>query len=96
VDGIKFASKSEANRYQELKLLARIGKIEELQLQPRWDCDVKGVFVCAYIADFVYWDNEKEEEVVEDVKGFKTPEYRLKKRLMFACHGIEIQEIGRR
>ena len=33
VDGIKFDSKKEANRYNELKLLKRAGLIEELELQ---------------------------------------------------------------
>jgi len=31
--------------------------------------------------------------VYEDAKGFKTPIYRLKKKLVKACMGIEIQEI---
>jgi hypothetical protein len=31
--------------------------------------------------------------VVEDVKGFKTPVYRLKKKLMLAVHGIIVVEI---
>lgn len=33
VDGIEFASRKEANRYSELKLLERAGKIKNLQLQ---------------------------------------------------------------
>lgn len=33
VDGIEFASKKEANRYSELKILERAGKIKNLQMQ---------------------------------------------------------------
>lgn len=47
---------------------------------------------CSYIADFVYLD-EKGELVVEDVKGFRTPEYKLKRKLMLYVHGIRIKEV---
>jgi hypothetical protein len=36
VMGIKFDSKKEANRYLELKMLARAGKIRDLKLQPKF------------------------------------------------------------
>ena len=29
-------------------------------------------------------------EIVEDAKGFETPEFKLKKKLMKAVHGIDI------
>lgn len=51
---------------------------------------------CAYIADFVYQFADTGEIVVEDVKGFKTKEYRIKKKLMLWVHGIRIQEVGTR
>mgnify|MGYP002508203240 CR=1 FL=1 len=44
-----------------------------------------------YVADFVYLQNGR--VVVEDVKGFKTPEYKLKKKMMRAFRGIAIQEV---
>ena len=37
VDGIEFASKKEANRYCELKLLQRAGVIEDLELQKEFE-----------------------------------------------------------
>lgn len=46
---------------------------------------------CSYIADFVYIENGK--KVVEDTKGFRTPEYRIKKKLMLWVHGIRIKEV---
>ena len=37
---------------------------------------------------------DKEGEIVEDVKGFKTPIYRLKKKLVEACYpGTQIKEV---
>jgi len=49
--------------------------------------------ICNYIADFVYTD-ENGNEVVEDVKGRATAIYRMKKKLMVACHDVEIVEPG--
>ena len=46
-----------------------------------------------YIADFSYFDCDSGQITVEDAKGFKTPEYRLKKKLMLWIHGIRIQEV---
>ncbi|HEY1186935.1 MAG TPA: DUF1064 domain-containing protein [Gemmata sp.] len=93
VDGIKFASKKEARRYAELKLLVSAGAIRDLQLQVTYRCEVNGVKVCDYRADFVYVRVRDGAEVVEDVKGFRTDVYKLKKRLMAACNGIEIKEV---
>ncbi len=91
VDGIAFASKKEARRYLELRLLERAGEIHSLQLQPSFPIVVNGVKVCKYVADFSYIDHTG-SPVVEDVKGMKTPIYNLKKRLVKAVHGVEIHE----
>lgn len=48
---------------------------------------------CSYIADFVYIVNETGETVVEDVKGFKTKDYIIKRKLMLFVYGIKIKEI---
>lgn len=45
---------------------------------------------CCYIADFTYLENGI--YIVEDTKGVKTPEYRIKKKLMLYRHGIKIKE----
>ena len=92
VDGVTFDSGAEARRYGELKLLERAGEIENLELQPKFDCIIDGKKVCRYRADFSYFTKEK--RVVEDVKGFKTPVYRLKKKLVEALFpGVTITEI---
>jgi hypothetical protein len=99
VDGVKFDSKREARRWGELKALESCGKISDLRRQVRYHLDVRGLHICDYIADFTYMSNEKGGAdgagafVVEDCKGFKTPEYKLKRRLMKACHDIDILEV---
>ena len=90
VDGISFASKAEAARYLELKLLLRAGKISNLEMQPRFRIEVNGFPICTYIGDFQYVENGK--TIIFDTKGMKTAVYRLKKKLMFAVHGIEVME----
>jgi len=92
VDGITFDSKAEATRYSVLKVLQAAGVVTQLRLQVPYELTVNGLKVCRYIADFVYMMDGK--EVVEDVKGMRTPEYKLKRKLMLAVFGIEIQEIG--
>lgn len=92
VDGIVFDSKKEAARYGQLKLMERAGAISGLVLQPSMLLEVNGKKIGKYIADFSYYD-EQDKTVVEDCKGVKTPVYRLKKKLVKALYGIEIQEI---
>ena len=45
-----------------------------------------------YIADFVYFDIQSGKQVVEDVKGVRTPEYKIKRKLMLYIHNIRILE----
>lgn len=95
IDGRRFDSIKEADRYQELRLLERSGQISGLECQVRYPITVAGIEVCEYRADFVYADLTGAVHV-EDVKSKATrgiAVYRLKKRLMLACHGIEIEEL---
>tara|TARA_R100000479_G_scaffold162067_1_gene99985 strand:+ start:27 stop:413 length:387 start_codon:yes stop_codon:yes gene_type:complete len=93
VDGKKFDSKWEAERYGQLKAMEKAGFVKKLQLQQTFKLYVNDMLICKYIADFVY---EKEtpdgdvEEVVEDTKGFETQEFKLKKKLMKALYNIDI------
>lgn len=93
VDGRRFASKAEARRYSELKNLERAGIISHLELQPRFPLIVNGHVVCVYVGDFRFLEAGK--SVTEDVKGFQTAEYKLKRKLLLATHpGIDHREIG--
>ena len=89
-DGLVFQSKREARRWQELKLEQKSGLIKNLRRQVPFSIAVNKIHVCVYRADFVY--QIRGEEVVEDSKGKKTEAYILKKKLLFACHGIVIKE----
>ncbi len=90
VDGIKFDSKLEAERWCELRIAERAGVINELKRQVTYRFIVNGVLVCKYIADFEYFDKQTGCIVTEDVKGMITPEFRIKAKLFKALFGREI------
>jgi hypothetical protein len=92
VDGITFSSKREAKRFSELKLLERAKQITCLELQKRFAIEHNGVKICSYVCDFAYYEQPLGNFVVEDSKGFRTPIYSLKKKLMKAFYGITIRE----
>jgi len=102
VDGITFASKAEARRYAELKLLEKAGVIRDLRLQPEFVLcplmmNMQIVPLGKYRGDFAYEQHDDMTDewvtIVEDVKGFKTPLYRWKKKHVEAQYGITIREI---
>ena len=101
----RFDSEKEANRYRELAILEKAGRISNLRTQvtyellPRqrradgtWEQPVK------YIADFEYRDAAG-RKVVEDVKGYADPKsaaykaYTVKRKMMLYFHGITIKEV---
>jgi len=95
VDGITFASKAEARRYQELQMLVLAGEVSALVLQVPFALTVPTpgaeVEIGVYVADFCY-RSKRDGYVVEDVKGFKTPLYRWKKKHFEAQYDITILE----
>lgn len=102
MDGEKFDSQKEARRWNELKLLERVGEISDLQRQVSFELIpnqyVNGKLIerkCSYVADFVYIDKHTGEKVVEDTKSkaTKTPVYLVKRKLMLKVHGIQIKEV---
>lgn len=90
IDGIRFQSTWEGERYSILKILQRQGEISNLKLQVPYDLIINGHHVTKYIADFVY--DQGGVQIVEDAKGYITPEYRIKRELMKATLGITIYE----
>tara|TARA_R100000654_G_scaffold2657_2_gene9756 strand:+ start:565 stop:930 length:366 start_codon:yes stop_codon:yes gene_type:complete len=103
VDGIIFDSAAEAKHYYHvLKPRVAAKEITNLKLQPEFKCEIRGKKICKYKADFSYFDKKKLGpdgqrgcQVVEDVKGFKTDIYRLKKKLVEALFpGTLILEIS--
>jgi hypothetical protein len=83
VFGITFDSKKEALRYKELKLLEDSNIIMNLARQVPFELVPKqnGERAVKYIADFVYINVQTGETIVEDVKGFKTDVYKIKRKL---------------
>ena len=101
-DGRKYDSRAEMKRGVDLQFMERAGVIRDLRFQYRFKITIGGVKVLypsgrhmAYIADFCYYDMEKHEEVIEDVKmqsGFLTETYPIKRALMLAM-GLTITEV---
>jgi hypothetical protein len=101
VDGILFDSQAEANYYQNLLLLQRAGEVTKIQRQPEYVLQppflskhtrkiVRGI---KYRADFLVTYKDGREEII-DVKGHKTKEYLLKKKLFeFKYPDLQIVEV---
>ena len=105
---VAHASRKEHRRACELRLMERAGLISGLREQVAYELIPAQYSVdtatsrvakpklieraCKYVADFVYTDTATGRTVVEDTKGFRTPEYRIKRKLMLFVHGIRITE----
>lgn len=92
---VTFDSKKEAERYDQLKILLKAGRIVSLRLQPKYllldTLRIKGHRTMPkryYIADFEYIQDGK--VIVEDVKGMRTPLYTLKKHLFLSIYGSDV------
>jgi hypothetical protein len=89
----------EMRRYQELRLLEVGGVIQDLRLQPKYlllegyrqPGTNKRVRPIYYIADFAYVDQATGETIVEDVKGYQTPVFRIKRKLFESRYGLELR-----
>jgi hypothetical protein len=101
IDGIKFDSKKEANRYLELRLMEDTDYIKDLELQkkfeliPKYEINGRKVRAMNYICDFYYYDILKDKYIVEDVKpskNFQTEVYKIKKKIFMYKYKIEITE----
>ena len=98
IDNVKFDSKKEATRYEELKQMQKIGIIKKLELQPkfvlqdRFKKNGKTYRAITYKADFSYYKDGK--LIVEDTKGFKTQVYKLKKKMFeYKFPELELKEL---
>lgn len=96
-DGV-FDSRREYKRWIILKNMESYGEISDLRRQVKYELiplqRIDGKVAeraVNYLADFVY--TKDGETVVEDSKGFKTPEYIIKRKLMLQRYGIRIKEV---
>lgn len=91
VNGLRFASKAEANRYHQLDLMQRGGAISDLTIQERFPIRHNGYLIATYVADFTYMENG--QKVIEDVKGKTaklTAVFNLKRKMLRIMEGLEI------
>ena len=91
----KYDSKKEARVAGELAILARVGEILDLREQVPFEL-VKGrngVRGIKYVADFTWQDADSGVVHVADVKGFRTPVYLLKKKMMYLLCGLTVEEL---
>lgn len=91
VGGITFASKKEAAHFQHLKIMQNAGLIHSLTLQPEFPVWINGTKCFVYKGDFSHMENGN--RIITDVKGVKTPVYRIKKKCVEAYYRIKIREI---
>ena len=92
-DGIRYDSAKESRVLADLETLERAGHIRDLRRQVKFAIVIDGIHICDYVADAVYMDGAR--RVVVDVKSEATrklPVYRLKRKLMAAVLGIEVEE----
>lgn len=87
-DGV-FDSMGEWERWCQLVMLARAGKVADLKRQVEFPLKVNDTLVCKYKADYTYTENGV--AIVEDFKGVLTKEFKLKASLFFALHGYPIR-----
>lgn len=94
VAGESFHSKREAARFQALQILAKADRIRNLKRQVKYRLEVNGLLIATYTADFTYDESSGGawHPIVEDVKGYPNDRWPMKKKLMRACHGIEVRE----
>lgn len=93
IDGILFDSKKEAEHYKVLCLREKAGEIDQLELQPKFRLLPSQKFEhmdnerpLDYIADFQYREIRTGRIVVEDVKGMRTKDYIIKRKLFKFTH----------
>jgi len=95
--GMTFDSKKEFERYLELLEMERVGKIQDLQRQIKYEILEGNEFFrpVHYIADFKY--REDGQEVTEDVKGVRKGSayqlFKIKQKLIYDKYKIMVQEI---
>ena len=88
IDGIKFDSKAEARRYKDLQILQKSKKIKWFIRQVPFDLPGNIKYRC----DFLVVD-QNDNIIIEDVKGFETEVFKLKKKLFEEKYPLKISII---
>ena len=85
INGLNYDSKLEAEHGLELQIRKQAKEVTDFQRQVRFKYYVNDQHICDHIVDFLvtYPDGHQE---VEEVKGFATPEWRIKHKLFLALY----------
>lgn len=98
INGTWFASEAEAERFLQLQEMLEAGKIGDLRVQVHFDLVVNNAKICGYRSDFAYWVLDEQgrptREVIEDVKGMETPEFKIKLKLFNATQPVPLSIIA--
>jgi hypothetical protein len=87
-DGFRFDSQKEARRYDKLMLLKESGEVLFFLRQ----CPFHLPGNVTYRVDFiVFWVDGHVS--IEDVKGMRTPQYVLKKKMVESLYPVTIEEL---
>lgn len=97
IDGIKFDSKAEGRRYVDLKIMLQAGVIRDLACHTTYPLQEgfnlpngRRVRPITWTDDFSYYDLEKQEHVVEDVKGHQKEANKLRHKLFMFKYQQEV------
>lgn len=91
--GNKWDSKLEFNHYGYLIFLEKAKKISDLNRQVRIKLGISKECKAHYVADFTYFDMQKGKWIVCDVKGFETPEFKLKLKWLLDMYSDFVFEV---
>lgn len=81
INGIKYDSKKEYDRHSILKIKEKAGEISELKFhEPCMNIILQENPQIKYEPDFCYIENNI--YIIEDVKGYQTKEFKLKKKMI--------------
>lgn len=92
-NGVRYASKSEAARAQELDMLESAGEINWWIGQPRFHL---GSAEAKYVADFLVCGKDGEGHWTEDVKGMVTQKFARDKKLWKAYGKMPLHILKRK
>ena len=94
IDGRRYASELEATHCLKLIEREEKGEIGGLELQRRFKIlGNNGEVICVYVADAAFWDHKEDRFRVLDFKGFETEVFKLKRKMMRALKGIDVEVV---
>jgi hypothetical protein len=92
LDGFTFDSQREAAYYAELKLRERAHEISGIRIHPAFHIEIQGRPICKVILDFAYTTKDG-DDVYVDVKGVDTALSKLKRKMVEAAYGIDVEVV---